>query len=1332
MTKVITVWPAGLVLYEDFEGTAPPAFSPGWLVVNHNGDSYTWKTLASGGISTGNPICAQYSYNSSSAADDWFFSPALTLQAGKPYKLDFFYKAGSSSWPEKLRVHFSTSQSPSDTLPRIWDNGNVINTSYALGTATFVPSTKGTYYLGFYCYSAADELTLYVDSIALYIPPPHMVVVPDSLVLPMNPDQVLDTSFFVSNSRGDNLTFSMAENPSAAWLGENPTSGTILPTKVDTIHLHLNATGYGLGTYRTVLEITSNSQRLGKGTNYFPVTMKLGGPILSVNPDSLHVGMCPPGSQEDLLIQTNTGNEPLEIYGVKVAQTSPKAVHFYMGTPTKDEVRQGKDDQLSSSKPSDSKRRMTSKAGGPDMFGHVWIDSDDPGGPTFAWIDISGTGTPILGFGDDTNLGPFPIGFNFNFYGNVYNSIRACSNGWFSFTSTSTAYSNYLLPSASAPENLLGIFWDDMNFATSGTAYYQTIGNKFIIEYKDAARYSTGELYTYEAILDGTCGTITYQYLSMQPGDLNSATIGIQNGLMNDGLTVAYNESYMHDNLAIRFQTNPLWVSLDPCNMTDTLAPGASDTVKVKFDSSPFTSGNFRGQVTFSSNQPGHFTKAVPVAMDILSAGLAVSPASITDTCQEGGVVQSSIHVSNSGSCPLTFSVGAGCAWVSVLPTGGSLNPGQGMDITVTEDCHNIWAGNYNCELRITSNDPSQQPYKVVNIYKHVGPDPNIVVSPDSFYLELFAGTAKDTSMNIGNTGNGHLMYAVSTEDFTPPKVGIPLLTEGFEGTWPPTGWSIIQNDYNTNYYPCWWSQQSVYYHTGAYSAGLWWDYYDQNEWLITPEFSVAGACTLTFWTYGYEGSTYGDHYYVKASTDGGSNWDVLFDLSTLTGNAWNYYNYPYHIALDAYAGKNVKLAWHAYAIGGLYWAWLIDDVSVMSYATPWLTVGPPTNGVVSPHTNAGIPVHFSTVGVNENNKYAHIFVASNDPDQSMTAVRAHVKIVGPNYSIAPPETLVINALESQLTDGHLTVSNVGGFGALFYKMTDPVAWLSEIPDTTQVAPNGTQDVVVRVDGNQLFAGDYSTKIAITTNDFHVPKDTIVVIVHMGPAPCIAVSPTAINVMVNAGSTKDTVVNIANACDGHLAYTISTEEGGPKLDAGVGLNTNRVYQIMEENRANHPQSAASSSATGTENARARLTGLVPKGGTSLLSPSSVPIVTPKGDTVFAQLPHDPTDLWSAGTSDQGAGYKIYENFWGVTKPVNEIKFWGLPLIYSGGWAQGNPNNIRFDISFYSDPPNDPTLPPAGLHLPERSASVRSGSNLLYLRRRHSVVCMGLDRSESDV
>ena len=163
------------------------------------------------------------------------------------------------------------------------------------------------------------------------------------------------------------------------------------------------------------------------------------------------------------------------------------------------------------------------------------------------------------------------------------------------------------------------------------------------------------------------------------------------------------------------------------------------------------------------------------------------------------------------------------------------------------------------------------------------------------------------------------------------------ILTEGFEGAWPPTGWTLIQTctDQSASI-PGFWSQTDYDMHTGTYAAGLWWSYDHQDEWIITSDIvltgSGSGAYYVSFWTYGYEGSTNFDHYYVKASTDGGSTWDVLLDLSTLTGNDWNAWDFPYVIDLSAYAGQTIKLAWQAVdgpTNDGLWYIWIIDDIEV-------------------------------------------------------------------------------------------------------------------------------------------------------------------------------------------------------------------------------------------------------------------------------------------------------------------------------------------------------------------------------------------------------------------
>ncbi|HRH38500.1 MAG TPA: hypothetical protein PK760_09150, partial [Flavobacteriales bacterium] len=54
--------------------------------------------------------------------------------------------------------------------------------------------------------------------------------------------------------------------------------------------------------------------------------------------------------------------------------------------------------------------------GGPDAYGYIWKDSNEPGGPVFNWIDITTTGTLIQGLADDNVVGPFVMQTDMQYY----------------------------------------------------------------------------------------------------------------------------------------------------------------------------------------------------------------------------------------------------------------------------------------------------------------------------------------------------------------------------------------------------------------------------------------------------------------------------------------------------------------------------------------------------------------------------------------------------------------------------------------------------------------------------------------------------------------------------------------------------------------------------------------------------------------------------------------------------------------------------------------------------------------------------------------------------
>jgi hypothetical protein len=233
--------------------------------------------------------------------------------------------------------------------------------------------------------------------------------------------------------------------------------------------------------------------------------------------------------------------------------------------------------------------------GGPDAFGYSWIDSDDPSGPTYNWVDISGTGTPVFGvYEDDDTYGPFPIGFNFPFYGNDFSQFYVCSNGWVSFTNnTLHTYSNQPLPNSgsSVPENMLAAYWDDMvvDPITRGLdVYYEYDGSRLIIQFEIRRIALFDPPYYFFEIILYPDGRIVYQYDSLGP-NVTSATVGIQNQAKDDGLTVVYNSAYVHEDLAILFSppVEGLVIDIKPGSDDNPINPKSKGVIPVAILTTP-------------------------------------------------------------------------------------------------------------------------------------------------------------------------------------------------------------------------------------------------------------------------------------------------------------------------------------------------------------------------------------------------------------------------------------------------------------------------------------------------------------------------------------------------------------------------------------------------------------------------------------------------------------------------------------------------------------------------------------------------------------------------
>ncbi|MCK4338646.1 MAG: T9SS type A sorting domain-containing protein [Candidatus Cloacimonetes bacterium] len=199
---------------------------------------------------------------------------------------------------------------------------------------------------------------------------------------------------------------------------------------------------------------------------------------------------------------------------------------------------------------------------GPDSSDNYWNDSNHPAGPDYNWVDISGlVDTAVIFTHNDTASGPFDIGFDFTFYDSTYSEFIISPNGWIGFGDDWTDYHNYSIPRVDAPRPAIFGFWDDLHPADTtgggGSVYYYSNGIDSLIVWFDNVIHHVGQwngTYDFEMILTSD-STIKFQYRYVE-GDINSATIGIQNAEGYDALQVVCNADYVEDSLAILFSTD--------------------------------------------------------------------------------------------------------------------------------------------------------------------------------------------------------------------------------------------------------------------------------------------------------------------------------------------------------------------------------------------------------------------------------------------------------------------------------------------------------------------------------------------------------------------------------------------------------------------------------------------------------------------------------------------------------------------------------------------------------------------------------------------------------
>ncbi len=226
---------------------------------------------------------------------------------------------------------------------------------------------------------------------------------------------------------------------------------------------------------------------------------------------------------------------------------------------------------------------------GPDSYGYRAYDSFDPEGPAYDWIEVDpgagGSGT-LINFTGDDQTEQVNLPFAFRYYGQDYNNISVCSNGWIAMgTTASTDYSNSHIPDPDGPPAMIAPFWEDLSPQLLGSVsyYHHQIDHSFIVEFNGVRQYRpTSAVETFEAILYDPNyrptitgdGEILFQYAGLS--DPGSCTVGIEDNTQTVGLEYLYNGDYdstaaqLRPGMAVLFTTlrsaSPLVITLTPAN----------------------------------------------------------------------------------------------------------------------------------------------------------------------------------------------------------------------------------------------------------------------------------------------------------------------------------------------------------------------------------------------------------------------------------------------------------------------------------------------------------------------------------------------------------------------------------------------------------------------------------------------------------------------------------------------------------------------------------------------------------------------------------------------
>ena len=189
---------------------------------------------------------------------------------------------------------------------------------------------------------------------------------------------------------------------------------------------------------------------------------------------------------------------------------------------------------------------------GPDPYGYYIYGEEDTEydlAPTYSWIEIvpsQGGNGYQLDLNDNGNnqddVTTIDLPFTFTFYGEDYDRVSVCSNGWIAFgESDLESFRNYPIPGTGGPSPMVAVFWDDLEDGDA-YAYYDQGNDRFIIEWYNYDTYYANSNEEFQVILYNTGSEtptgddeILLQYRDFSNTSVGSYPVGNYDGAVVHG-----------------------------------------------------------------------------------------------------------------------------------------------------------------------------------------------------------------------------------------------------------------------------------------------------------------------------------------------------------------------------------------------------------------------------------------------------------------------------------------------------------------------------------------------------------------------------------------------------------------------------------------------------------------------------------------------------------------------------------------------------------------------------------------------------------------------------